>query len=216
MIGMKQSFSSLLALGALLASSAAAGAQGVPRPVDPGHGGHQHGAPVRDTAFTEADVRFMTGMIPHHTQAIEMSRLAPERAGRASIRTLAERIINAQVDEIAAMQQWLRDRGRPVPEAHAHGGDHAGHHLMPGMLTPEQMRELEAARGARFDELFLTYMIQHHRGAVGMVGELLGSEGSAHDLLVFKIASDINVDQLTEIARMQRMLADVIFETSSS
>lgn len=161
--------------------------------------------------FTKADVDFMTGMIAHHAQAIVMSRMAPANEASPSIRTLAARIINAQRDEIALMQTWLRDRGQPVPEAE---GQHAGmshgamgHDAhMPGMLTPAQLDELSKARGAEFDRLFLTYMIQHHQGAVTMVTELFSHDGAGQDESVFKLASDVNVDQTTEIARMQRML----------
>ncbi|GBD32639.1 hypothetical protein HRbin33_01612 [bacterium HR33] len=162
--------------------------------------------------FTEADVRFMTGMIGHHAQAILMSEMAPDRAAEPAIRTLAARIINAQKDEIATMEQWLRDRGQPVPEIHfsginmmVHGPQYAAH--MPGMLTEEQLRQLEAARGSEFDILFLQFMIQHHRGAVTMVRELFETDGAAQDEVVFRLASDIQVDQLTEIARMESMLA---------
>jgi uncharacterized protein (DUF305 family) len=168
--------------------------------------------------WTEADVRFMSSMIGHHAQAIEMSRLAPTHGASPAVQRLAERIINAQQDEIAAMQLWLRDRGQPVPEAssamHHHGGEHgtAGHEArMPGMLTPEQMAQLDAARGPAFDRLFLTLMIQHHRGATAMVRELFGSYGAAQDETVFKFASDVNVDQTTEIERMRRMLIDLTF-----
>ena len=83
--------------------------------------------------------------------------------------------------------------------------------LMPGMLTDEQMRQLDAARGNDFDRLFLTYMIQHHTGATKMVKDLFDTYGAAQDDLVFKFASDVNVDQTTEIARMQRMLAALVF-----
>ena len=155
----------------------------------------------------EADVAFMRGMIGHHAQALVMSALAPSRGASPSIRTLAARIINAQKDEIALMQRWLRDRGRPVPEVHEGGhmaGDHAMH--MPGMLTQEQLDRLAAARGAEFDRLFLTYMIQHHEGAVAMVHDLFETDGAAQDDSVFKLASDIQVDQRTEVARMRTML----------
>ena len=166
-------------------------------------------------AFTEADVHFMTGMIGHHAQALVMSALAPTNGANAEVQTLAARIINAQKDEIATMQQWLRDRGQPVPEVHIDGttlmvhgaGDHVMH--MPGMLTPEQIQELEAAQGADFDRLFLTYMIQHHSGAVTMVKDLFNTDGAAQDDAAFKLASDINVDQITEIARMERMLSQL-------
>jgi uncharacterized protein (DUF305 family) len=167
--------------------------------------------------FTEADVHFMSGMIAHHAQAIVMSGWAPSHDAGAAVRRLAERIINAQQDEIATMQRWLRDRGQPVPALSLPNGPEAtgmkmkmggGEHemLMPGMLTEDQMRQLDQARGPEFDRLFLTFMIQHHRGAVTMVQDLFGSRGAGQDETVFKFASDVSVDQSTEIARMEKML----------
>lgn len=174
----------------------------------------------RRYAWTPADVRFMTDMIGHHAQAVVMSRLAPERAGSPAIRTLAARIINAQRDEIASMQTWLRDRGQPVPQPDTTGtaaGAHAGHDMshgdhaaMPGMLTAAQLQQLAEARGPVFDRLFLTFMIQHHKGATAMVEQLFATDGAGQDEGVFKLASDINVDQVTEIARMERMLLEVL------
>lgn len=179
--------------------------------------------------WVAADAQFMTGMIGHHAQAIEMARLAPTNGASPAVRTLAARIINAQRDEIATMQQWLRDREQPVPEpavlrdsaashdAHVGHGNmadpHAGHAAMPGMLTPAQMQALAAARGEEFDRQFLTLMIQHHRGAVAMVETLFATDGAAQNETVFKLASDVNVDQITEIARMQDMLAALLFGT---
>jgi uncharacterized protein (DUF305 family) len=162
--------------------------------------------------YTAADIHFMTGMIGHHAQAIAMATWAPSHGASASVRTLAERIINAQRDEIVTMQRWLRDRQQPVPEPtpgpmKMDKGGMEHEMLMPGMLTTQQMQELDAARGNDFDRLFLTYMIQHHRGAVEMVKQLFATPGAAQDELAFKLANDVNVDQLTEIARMQRMLA---------
>ena len=161
--------------------------------------------------FTEADVRFVTGMIGHHAQAVVMAGLAPSRGAGPAVSTLAARIINAQNDEIALMELWLRDRGQRVPEVEVsgitmvvRGADYSVH--MPGMLTQEQLQELDAANGQDFDRVFLTYMIQHHEGAVTMVLELFGTDGAGQDDLVFKLASDIHVDQITEIARMKQML----------
>jgi uncharacterized protein (DUF305 family) len=166
--------------------------------------------------YTDADIHFMDGMIGHHSQAIVMAGWAPSHGASESVRTLCSRIINAQTDEIVAMQRWLRDRNQPVPEANPmgmkmtmNGMEHAM--LMPGMLTEAQMKELDAARGSQFDRLFLTYMIQHHKGAVSMVSDLFGTYGAGQDELVFKFASDVNVDQTTEIARMEKMLAVVLF-----
>lgn len=170
--------------------------------------------------FTDADVNFMVGMISHHAQALIMSRLAPENGASQPIRTLAARIINAQKDEIASMQTWLRDRGQPVPEVHIEGlnlmihglgehSHHADHTNMPGMLSPEQLEELAEAQSDEFDRLFLKYMIEHHRGAVVMVKELFGTDGAAQDEEAFRLASDIQVDQITEIERMKLMLGNI-------
>ena len=145
------------------------------------------------------------------------------------MKILAERIINAQRDEIATMQRWLRDRQLPVPEVSAEGevsgmpahatahGGHEGHGAhagagtgMPGMLTEAQMRALAAASGEAFDQRFLRDMIQHHRGAVTMVKELFGTYGAGQDESVFRLATDVNVDQETEIARMERMLVELV------
>ncbi len=162
--------------------------------------------------YTEADVHFMSGMIGHHSQAVVMSKMAPTHGASARVRTLAERIINAQQDEIASMQIWLRDHNQPVPPAESHGEMMAmegmDHDMpMPGVLTSAQKTQLDNARGPDFDRLFLTFMIQHHRGAVSMVETLFNTQGAAQDERVFKLASDVHVDQATEIDRMERMLA---------
>lgn len=164
--------------------------------------------------YTKPDIDFMRGMIAHHAQALVMAGWARSHDAGASVQTLCDRIINAQKDEITIMQTWLRDRGQPVPEAKPvpmkmmmNGMEHEM--LMPGMLTDEQLQQLDAARGAEFDALFLRLMIQHHRGAVSMVEDLLTHDGAAQDELVFKLTNDIHVDQTTEIARMQRMLAQI-------
>ena len=160
--------------------------------------------------YTQADVEFMSAMIGHHSQALLMAGWAPTHGARSSVRTLAERIINGQQDEIVTMQRWLTDRGKPVPEPGRMGESSTSHHQhsgMPGMLTPDQLQQLDQARGSEFDRLFLTFMIQHHRGAVSMVQKLFATPGAARDETVFKFANDVSVDQRTEVARMERMLA---------
>ena len=169
-------------------------------------------------SYTRADVDFMTHMIGHHAQAIVMARMAPTHAASPSIRILAERIINAQQDEIETMQRWLRRRQLPIPEAEPGGMMPPAHEhglQMPGMLSVDQMGELDAARGVAFDRLFLTYMIHHHQGALTMVDQLFGSHGAAQEETIFKFASDVSADQSTEIARMRSMLA-TLPETSSA
>ncbi|HJU69540.1 MAG TPA: DUF305 domain-containing protein [Gemmatimonadaceae bacterium] len=164
--------------------------------------------------YTEADIRFMSAMIAHHAQAIDIARWAPTHGASRPLQILSERVINAQRDEIALMQQWLRERQLPVPDPSAPmamGGAGHAHHHMPGMLTPEQLQQLDQARGKEFDRLFLTFMIQHHQGAVTMVKELASSPGAGLDDTVFKLASDISADQTSEIDRMQQMLAELMF-----
>ncbi len=175
-----------------------------------GQGGGASGAATAEyPAFTQADVHFMSGMISHHAQAVVMAGWAPTHGASTSVQALCARIVVAQTDEIAVMQRWLRERHQPVPEADPHGMamPGMGPMLMPGMLTPAQMAELDSARGTRFDRLFLTDMIQHHLGAITMVNDLLGQTGAAQDGIVFRFASDVNADQSTEIDRMRRMLA---------
>ena len=153
----------------------------------------------------------MSGMIHHHAQAVVMARWAPTHGASPPVLRLCERVVNAQMDEIALAQRWLSDRGQPVPEPNAAGmkmtmGGEEHVMLMPGMLSEAQMRELDAARGHDFDRLFLTFMIQHHRGAVSMVNDLFSAHGAGQDEMIFKFASDVNVDQTTEINRMLEML----------
>jgi len=168
-------------------------------------------------AYTQADVRFMQGMIGHHSQALAMVALIPSRTTRPDIRALGERIRVSQQDEIALMKQWLRDRNQEVPMtdmSHADGMGHAmqmpgmamSDTLMPGMLTPQQMTALAKATGAEFEALFLKYMIQHHEGALTMVARLLGTTGSGQEPEVFRFAAEVDTDQRAEIARMSALL----------
>jgi uncharacterized protein (DUF305 family) len=160
---------------------------------------------LSEVAHTPADARFMQGMIGHHAQAIEMTDLLATRTESEDMRKLALRIEVSQRDEIRMMQEWLKARGEQVPDEHAH---HAhGATLMPGMLTPEEMGRLAAARGTEFDRLFLEYMIKHHNGALIMVQELFASPGAGQDSEIFAFASDVEADQQMEIDRMAAMLA---------
>ncbi len=158
---------------------------------------------------TAADIAFMTGMIAHHQQALVMTALVTDRTTSRDLRLLALRIELSQTDEINLMKSWLRSRGEPVPGE----GEHAGHdmhagHLMPGMLTPEQIATLQAARGNEFDKRFLEFMIQHHEGAITMVAELFSSPGGGQGSEIYGFAADVDSDQQMEIARMRRLLAE--------
>ncbi len=211
----RQVFRSILAGATILVAAQQAQAQASGQPkADP-----RYVAKARaDSAiypYTEADIHFMQGMIHHHGQALAMSRLAPSHGASPAVLTLTSRIINAQNDEINLMSNWLRDRNQDVPDPSQPmmkmkmaGMEHDM--LMPGMLSEQEMKELDAARGKQYDILFLRGMIKHHTGAVDMVKELNGTYGAQQDILTAKLAQDVQIDQLTEIERMQKMLLQAL------
>ncbi|MGI5218218.1 DUF305 domain-containing protein [Nocardia sp. CA-290969] len=173
-------------------------------------GSHPATGPVTTSAVTgppaadrhnAADIRFAQEMIPHHRQAVEMAALVPSHSTDPRIVDLAARIQQAQDPEITAMTGWLQAWGAPVPEDTGHSG--MDHGSMPGMMTAEDMAELEAARGAEFDRLWLTMMIAHHEGAVQMARTEL-AEGS--DPQARTMAQQIIDAQQAEIQQMQAML----------
>jgi len=158
------------------------------------------------TRYTEADVLFMQDMIPHHHQAIVMSRLVAERTDSPDLIEVAGRIEKSQADEIEFMKGWLAERGESVPDPSAHDAMHISHE-MAGMASPEDMARLEAAEGEAFDRLFLELMIEHHKGALTMVEDLLEQPGSAYEPVLYEFTNDITNDQEAEIERMSAMLA---------
>ena len=157
-----------------------------------------------------ADVEFMQGMIMHHAQAVEMTGLIASHTENREVRALGERISSSQTDEIKFMRRWLAARGEAATMAEAKMGDMkmAGDAmaLMPGMLTAKQMEALRTAKGAEFDRLFLTGMIQHHDGALTMVKELFDTAGAGQDAEIFDFATDADNTQRAEIKIMQGML----------
>jgi uncharacterized protein (DUF305 family) len=188
---------------ALAAGIPAAAAQAFPPPVgDSGHRG-----------YMPADVHFMSGMIYHHAQAVLIAGWAATHGASASAHTLCDRIIASQTDEIALLSRWLATRHEAVPHPdpeHMMMPGMDSTHVMPGMLSAEQLAQLDQARGADFDQLFLRLMIQHHQGAITMVNQLFAA-GAGEEEPVYKMASSVYADQTTEIERMQRMLAADVF-----
>lgn len=173
------------------------------------HGGHQMPmlppVAIPDKALiTEADVRFMQMMIGHHGQAVHMTRLAEGAGASPRVLKLAQKIDLSQAGEIALMQGWLRDHGQYVPPMESWR-----EMRMAGMLTPEQMEQLSAARGADFDKLFLRLMIAHHEGALLMVSELLNTPRAAQDVDVNVLANEIEASQTAEIGLMWQMLSEL-------
>ncbi len=198
-------------------TSAAAGAPRIVQPGAPGESGRTFSAEeldeVEGVTYTEADVRFMQMMIPHHAQALDMTALVRRHAVTRGVQQMALRMEISQRDEIDLMSTWLRERGQEVePDMQAMMGMPGmrmvgGVMLMDGMLTPAEMDELANARGEEFDRLFLEGMIRHHQGAIDMVDRLFATSGAAQESTVFKFAEDVGADQTMEIERMQGVLA---------
>ena len=162
---------------------------------------------------TEADIKFMQGMIHHHAQALEMVALLEKNTSSDDMRKLGNRIKISQRDEIGMMQRWLRARGQDAPDPHAMhmpgmmDMDHGDMVMMPGMLTEAEMQHLASLKGVEFDRAFLTGMIKHHGGALTMVKELFATPGAGQESVIFAFASDVEADQQMEIDRMNGMLA---------
>ena len=166
---------------------------------------------IADTRYSPDDVRFMQDMIIHHAQAVEMSDLVKDRTNRKEIVEAAGRITASQNDEMKFMRGWLTDRGQPEAPPASSSGDHGDHdmHAMMGMATPEQMKELAAAKAAEFDRLFLTLMTKHHEGALKMVDRLFAQPGAAYDPVLFEFVNDVKTDQTAEIRKMNALLASL-------
>lgn len=164
---------------------------------------------LADNKYSPDDARFMRDMIPHHGQAVELANLVEGRTNQPKAVDIAGRIKASQADEISFMKEWLQERGEPVMmdmSAHA-GHDMSAHYEMMGMATPAEMAELATLEGTAFDRLFLTLMIEHHRGALRMVEDLLDQPGSASDPVLLEFVNDIVADQESEIEQMNGMLA---------
>jgi uncharacterized protein (DUF305 family) len=170
--------------------------------------------PPSEDPYTEADVAFLVRMVPHHEQALEMARLAPDRASDERVLGLASRIADVQQAEIDVYTRWLAEHGlgpdgRPDDRAGGdHDDDHGGHDTsgMPGMASDADLDALAAARGADFDRLWLTLMIAHHQGALDMATE---RERAGTNLRVGELASDVAVTQLDEMNTMQAVLGEL-------
>jgi uncharacterized protein (DUF305 family) len=205
---------SLFLLGAIAASAQ----QSAPivQPGAPGQPGRlltEETVRISPRAPFHADVEFMQGMIMHHSQAVEMVALLRTRGKSPALKSFGEKISISQTDEIGFMKRWLESRGQPatmeMDHSHMSAADMKNMNmnmLMPGMLTPEQMSALAKAKGAQFDHLFLTGMIQHHGGALSMVDDLFNTPGAGQDPVLFDFATDIENTQSAEIKIMRGML----------
>jgi uncharacterized protein (DUF305 family) len=183
--------------------------------VQPGAPGHSNktltpsnaAAPLRQPS--EADVKFMQGMIMHHGQAVEMTELLRTRSHNPEVQELGKRIDISQTDEMRFMKQWLTDRGLPISDGmdmSAMDMANMDMPMMPGMLTKAQMKTLEAASGPTFDHLFLTGMMQHHGGALTMVKDLYATPGAGQDPVLFDFTTDVDNTQQAEIDIMRGLL----------
>ncbi|GAB3528256.1 DUF305 domain-containing protein [Arthrobacter monumenti] len=172
------------------------------------HSGHEQSAQdqLDGEQHNAADAMFATMMIPHHEQAVMMSGMILEKESISpEIRELAGQIKAAQGPEIQRMSNWLKAWDEPVPV----GGHGMGHDMggdgkaMEGMLSAEQLEELEAVQGTEAERLFLKQMIEHHKGAIAMAKQEIqqGSNPAAVEL-----AEDIVSAQKAEIGKMQQLL----------
>ncbi|GAA3541020.1 DUF305 domain-containing protein [Aeromicrobium flavum] len=152
----------------------------------------------------DADVAFAQQMIPHHEQAVMMSEMAQARAERPQVKDLAADIKAAQGPEIETMRGWLESWDEDVPGGMS-GMDHGDmdHGDMTGMMSEDQMNDLEGASGTEFDRMFLQMMIEHHEGAVEMA-RTEKSDGKAADVIA--LAEDIERTQTEEIRLMKSLL----------
>lgn len=207
----------LLVMVAVLAGGCTSQEAAAPRIVQPGAPGEdsreltlEELRELDPSGYTPVDVAFMQGMMLHHVQALQMTRMVPDRTDQQDLPLLARRIDLSQEAEIEQMRQWLQERGEPIPSLlaeHDHGDvEVPDEDLQPGMLTRDQLRQLEEATGPEFDRLFLEFMIFHHEGAVQMVDDLFATEGGGSDVAVSVFANHVVADQTIEIGRMQRML----------
>lgn len=203
---------------AVLSQAASLASPPIVQPGAPGQAGRvltpEQSAALSRTRVTETDVRFMQHMLVHHAQAVEMVELARLHGSDPGLRRLAERMGEGQAAEMLIMREWLASRGRDMtaggPEAHQGHGRHGSTEAhMPGMLSPDEMRSLAAARGGEFDRLFLQGMILHHQGALAMVDDLMADARSAEDPVLSELANSIVADQAAEILRMQLMLSNL-------
>jgi uncharacterized protein (DUF305 family) len=188
------------ALAALLAvTPVAATAQ------DPMGGMHMgHIMVPKGAPYTVADVEFMQGMIAHHAQAIHMSRMAESHGANAKMMKFTQKIDQSQTVEIRLMQGWLREYGQHAPDTSSWRTM-----TMPGMLTADQLKRLDAARGVEFDRAFLELMIQHHEGALKMVDDLFAAPGGGQEVDVSVFANDVVTVQTAEIGLMRKMLSEL-------
>lgn len=195
----------LAALCALISAPTVGSAQGGMAGMD--HSSHRMGPAIvipKGALYTKADVEFMQGMIAHHAQAIVMAKIAEKNSTNTQLLKLSRKIDQSQVPEIQIMQQWLRRNDQFAPDTSS------WHDMqMDGMLTADEIKALEAAKGVEFDRLFLNGMIKHHAGAIKMVEDLFKSPGAGQEVDTNVFANDVVVAQTAEIGIMQRLLTQL-------
>lgn len=165
-------------------------------------------------AHNDADIAFAQGMIPHHQQAIEMSDMLLAKQGiDPRVVSLANQIKAAQEPEIQQLQGWLADwDAAPTTTSTSSGGgmpDMPGHDMGSmggGMMSEQDMAALRNAQGIEASRLFLTQMIEHHKGAIAMAQTELNSGQFSPAV---ELARSIVSSQQKEIDTMQQMLGSL-------
>ena len=164
------------------------------------HSGMGHGSSAKVTEgknLSADDAMFLQMMIPHHTQAVVISEYALTNSKNEQILTIAKQIKSDQAVEITQMKKWLTDDGLGTAAGHSMAG-------MSGMLSDSQLNTLKSSKGAGFDKLFLNNMIEHHQGALAMVGMIENSKVAA----LRDFATAISTAQQAEIDQMQKLLGN--------
>jgi len=183
----------------------------------PGQGDHTHATPTKPGSSATAtpdwnhdDVSYLQMMIPHHGQALDLAELAATRAADPRVRALAARTEAARGPEVWLMAGWLAERGIdvPSPDEDPHEYDHGehGHHPMRGLLAADDLAALADAEGPAFDRLFLDELLRHQRGAIAMADDVLAT---GTDPRAAEIATEVRAGQRAEVARMERLLAQL-------
>ena len=200
-----------LTAGTLLMTLAACGDDGNNKDA------HAEQTAANGDVFNDADVDFATAMIPHHAQALAMVDLTRGRELSQQVQQLTEDIQAAQGPEIEKMVDWLTEWDQPVPETmrdHANAEDSdgmGGHDMddetdsdMPGMMSDEELADLEDVQGQEFEDMWLEMMIEHHEGAIEMAKDEQ-SDGVFEPAI--GLAESIETSQQAEIDHMRELLA---------
>ena len=144
------------------------------------------------------DIAFARTMVPRHQQGVQMAQMVPTNTTNPRVIALADRIITTQAPDIQAFRTFLM-QWQDVQSHDAPGTDSSG----VGMVDQATMDKLQSLTGPGFDRLWLTSMIDQHRGAIAMAQDEVAHGRNAD---VIYLARSIIATQQPEIDQMKQML----------